>query len=71
MEKITIAYVIQDSGDGEAYVQYFLTSDQAEAQEEKAIKRDYGWILGSGTLETFKGSDVHMEAINNLKEEEE
>jgi hypothetical protein len=65
MKKITIWYSIQNGGDGSAYPDWFLTEDEAEQNQENM---DEGWGEScTGSVETFEGSDIHQEAIENNK----
>ncbi len=69
MKKIVVWYSIQDGGDGSAYPSWFLTEEKAQEDQENM---DFGWgepCLGS--VETFEGSDIHQEAIQNEEDQDE
>jgi len=61
MNKIIIWYSIQNGGDGSAYPKWFLTEDEAEYDQES---EDWGEPC-TGNVETFEGSDIHLEAMSN------
>lgn len=65
MEVIIIWSSIQNGGDGSAYNRWLLTQEEAEDDQESM---DEGW--GEScicSVETFVGSDIHKEALRNLK----
>ena len=64
--KIRIWYSPQNGGDGSVYLNWFLSSDEAEKDQDNM---DEGWGEDcSGSVETFIGSDIHQEAVaNSLK----
>lgn len=69
MEKIVIWYSIQNCGDGSAYPAWFLTEEESEYDQDNAYE---GWgECCNGHVETFVGSDIHEEAINNSAEQNE
>jgi hypothetical protein len=73
LKRTTVAYSIENGGDGSAYPSWFLTEEDAETDQELALE---GWgktwwraqALALGTVETFEGSDIHIEAKRNSKE---
>lgn len=67
INKIKVYYSIRNGGDGSAYPSWFLTSEEAEFDQENM---DEGWGEDcSGSVETFEGSDIHEEAkLNSLEQ---
>lgn len=60
LEKTTVFYSIEDGGDGSAYLQWFLTEEEAISSQENM---DGGWGEPCyGSVETFIGSDIHKKA---------
>lgn len=60
--KITIWYSVANGGDGSAYPRWFLTEKAAEDDQTSAYE---GWgSLCTGSIKTFKGSDVHEDAVS-------
>ena len=65
MKKIIIWYSIQNGGDGSAYPAWFLTEEESESDQENMNE---GWGEScNGSVETFEGSNIHNEAIENSK----
>lgn len=63
MEKVTIYALIEDGGDGSAYLRYFLTE---EAAKEVIDEDDYCMNEGDVIkLETYKDSNIHKAAIRD------
>lgn len=63
MEKVIVYYAMLNAGDGSAYLQWYLTEEEAQTVEEE---QDEGWGEGcDGSVETFIGSDIHKEAVQN------
>jgi len=63
MEKIKLYYACGNGGDGSVYLRWFTTQDKASDWEESPYKG-----LGkdcTGSVETFKDSDIHKEALLN------
>lgn len=65
MKKVVIWYRPVNCGDGSAAIRWYLTEEQAEEEYEN----DYEGFAESGvsSVETFKGSDIHKEAVENSK----
>ncbi len=62
MEKITVWYSISNGGDGSASLHWFLTRQEVEDDQEDME----GWGEPCmGSVQTFIGSDIHKEAIQN------
>jgi len=62
MNKIKVFYACGNGGDGSIYLNWFLTQDEASDWEES---QDEGWGEDcTGSVETFEGSDIHIEALN-------
>jgi len=71
MEIVSVTSSITSGGDGSAYNIWFLTSAEASYHNERGYDDD--WHEGWGeecieTVETFEGSTIHKEAIENSKE---
>ena len=67
MIKTEVWYSIQNGGDGSAYPMWFLTREEAEYDQAHLYD---GWGEDcSGSVETFEGSDIYKDAINNSKEQ--
>ena len=65
LTKTTVWFSIQNGGDGSAYPDWFLTEEEADKDQEEM---DEGWGESCiGSVETFKGSDIHKRAIENSK----
>lgn len=63
LRKIVVYYACMNGGDGSVSVQWYLTSSAAKHSEES---QDEGWGEDcTGSVETFKGSDIHNKAIEN------
>lgn len=66
LKKTTVWYSIQNGGDGSAYPKWFLTSKDAERDQEQM---DEGWGEDcSGSVQTYEGSDIHKEGKKNSEE---
>lgn len=65
MEEVKVWYACFNTGDGEVRLQWYLTEKEAEVAEDS---QDEGWG-GScvRSVETFIGSDIHREAVENNK----
>lgn len=65
LKKIEVWYSIRNNGDGSASPAWFLTGDDANRDQEEMSE---GWgDVCSGSVETFVGSDIHVEAVENSK----
>ncbi len=63
MIKVVVWYSIENGGDGSAYPIQFLTEEEADSHQENMYE---GWGEPCiGSVETFEGSDIHKEAVNN------
>jgi hypothetical protein len=63
MEKVKVYYACGNGGDGSVYLKWFLTQDKASDWEEAQYE---GWGEDcTGNVETFIGSDIHTEAVEN------
>lgn len=63
MEKVTVWYSPVNGGDGSVGLRWFLTAEEAEYDQENQYE---GWGEDcSGSVETFVGSDIHQEAVEN------
>lgn len=61
MEKTVVYYSIHNAGDGSSYLRWYLTQEEASADQENQPE---GYAEDcSGSVETFIGSDIHKEAI--------
>jgi hypothetical protein len=66
LEKVVVWYSIRDGGDGSAHLWWCLTEERAKYDQEHM---DPTWGEDCmGSVETFIGSDVHKEAVENEKE---
>jgi hypothetical protein len=66
LQPTTVWYSIRNGGDGSAYPHWFLTEEDAERDQENM---DEGWGEPcTGSVETYEGSDIWNEAIENSKE---
>lgn len=78
MEKTTVWYSIINCGDGSASLDWFLTAEKAERDQEgyedsDEDSEDYGLEIPGqewgeacyGCVETFTGSDIHKKAVAN------
>lgn len=62
LTKITVWFSIANGGDGSAYPRWFLTEEAAKDDQTSAYE---GWGSScTGSIETFKGSDVHEDAVS-------
>lgn len=60
-ELITIWYSVQNGGDGSAYPDWFLTEEEAAADQSNM---DEGWGEDCiGSAETYKGADIYLQAL--------
>jgi len=65
MKKITVYYSIGNGGDGSAYLDWYLTLEEVENDQEEM---DEGWGEPCyGSVETYEGSDIHKEAKKNAE----
>lgn len=63
MKKIKIWYSIRNGGDGSAMPKWFLTSEEAEQDQEDMYE---GWGEPcTGMVETYIDSNIHNEAVRN------
>ena len=67
MEKIDIWFLIVDCGDGSAYLEWYLTESDTEKADQKQIDEcEHNFAeLCNGRVETFVGSNIHKDAIEN------
>lgn len=66
MKKIKLWYSVSNGGDGSAYPHFFLTEDHAYKDQEMMSE---GWGEHcTGMVETFEGSNIHVEAKRRSKE---
>lgn len=65
LKKVTIHGSIESGGDGSAYVNWYL--NYADAVEVQSNLEDWGEECIE-SIETFEGSKVHTEAVQNSKE---
>lgn len=64
MKKVEVYYTIENDGAGSVYLRWFLTEELAEKYEEEM---EQGWGEPSvGYVETFIGSNIHTEALENV-----
>lgn len=64
LEKTVVHFACIDGGDGSVSVQWYRTGEEAEKAEEE---QDEGWGEPcTGSVETYKGSDIHKKAIKNV-----
>ena len=70
MEKTEVWYLNTDGGDGSAYPVFYLTEEDTEAQEEISQNVYDGGFAETcnGMIETFVGSNVHKEAVENTED---
>jgi hypothetical protein len=63
MKEVCIWYGILNSGDGEVFLRWYLSEEEAKKDQE----RDDGWCgnYNIECIETFEGSGIHKEAIRN------
>jgi len=65
MEKIIVWYSIKNDGAGAAYLDWFLTQQEAEEDQNNQYE---GWGEPcEGSVETFVHSDIHNKALKNSK----
>lgn len=60
LEKVVVWYGGKDCGDGSTGLFWFLSSEKAEQFDENGEGSEC-----VGSVETFVGSDIHQEAIEN------
>lgn len=71
MNKITIYYNIENDGCGAAVIRYFLTKQEG-FEYESNLEPEYLFPDDcSGMIETYEGSNIHLEAIEFKKQREE
>lgn len=66
MDKIEIFQSLTDDGAGAVCINYFLAMDDAIKDQEEA--EEEGWSFGEpiiNTIETYKGSNIYNEALEN------
>lgn len=64
--KTEVWFSIENCGDGSAYPKWFLTEEDADWDQEHACE---GWgETCIGGVETFEGSDIHRDAVENSLE---
>jgi len=63
MKKVIVYYACGNGGDGSVYLKWFLSQDKASDWEENQYE---GWGEDcTGNVETFEGSNIHVEAVKN------
>lgn len=63
MERVKVWYSPQNGGDGSVYLEWFLTQEEAENDQDDM---DEGWGEDcSGSVQTFVGSDIYNKAVEN------
>ena len=68
LEKCIVWFSIQNGGDGSAYNKWFLSSEEAEYDQDHMSS---GWgECCMGSVETFVGSDIYNEALVNNEDED-
>ena len=65
MKKIKVFYQILNSGDGGCHLRWFLTEKDCYKYNDT---QDEQMSDSYGSVETFEGSDIHQEAIDNSAE---
>jgi hypothetical protein len=66
LEKIKLYYSIRNAGDGSSYLRWFFSQEDASNDQEN---QDEGFAEDcSGMVETYKGSNIHKDAIEDQKE---
>ena len=61
LKATTVAYSIQNGGDGSAYPSWFMDYSEAEHDQDNL---DEGWgEVCAGIVQTYEGSDIHMKAL--------
>ncbi len=63
MEKIDLWYVIVNSGDGEAYLRFYLTKKRARQAEDNQREGWGGSCVGS--IQSYMGSKEYFYAVEN------
>ena len=66
MDKIELFYNIADGGDGEGYLDWYEDEDARDEAIRKE-RQDDNFSLGEGSVQTFRGSDIHHKAMDNNK----
>lgn len=65
MDKIELFYNIVDGGDGSASIQWYTDEEVRDAAiEDGNYSADGELSLGEGSVETYRGSDIHMNAMD-------
>ena len=65
LQKVVVYYGCFGGGDGSVHLKWYLDADTASNEEES---QDEGWGEDcTGSVETFIGSDIHKEAVENDK----
>ena len=70
LKKVDVWYLVVDGGDGSAYPCWYLSEKDAEKADDDIVKF-CGYNLAeicSGRVETFEGSNIHSQAIENTEE---
>lgn len=66
MEKVTVAYSVDNGGDGSAYPSWWECEEDAKINQESALA---GWGEScTGRVETYVGSNIHSEAVDQSDE---
>ena len=61
--KTTVAFSVENCGDGSAYPKWFLNETHAETHQDNMSE---GWgETCTGTVQTYRGSDIHKKAVKN------
>lgn len=60
--KVDVWYSIQDGGDGSASLDYFLTEEKAEKDQDE--RAEWGEPC-TGRIETYAGSNIYKRALEN------
>jgi hypothetical protein len=66
MDKIELFYNIVDSGDGSGHLEWYEDEELRDAAVENTDD-ECSFSLGEGSVETFRGSDIHHQAMDNNK----
>jgi len=64
MKKVTVWHGGKNNGDGSTALYWFLTEAEAEVFDEIGEGSEC-----VGSVETFVGSDIHLEAVENATED--
>lgn len=66
LKKVDVWYACINGGDGSVGLRWYLEAEHAEKAEEDQSE---GWgECCVGSVETFEGSDIHQEAVENSEE---